>query len=701
MSNNANNAYFGRPAAATTASGSGATQFNSPTPGTSRAPINEAPPARGFNPGQAGPSGRSFNAIPATPASRSSSTGPSRGRSHGRGRNPQRTPQQPNLPKTYNGDGTAVPNSMAEMAAYGKAMAEHVKDLARFNEATEVPKSRNHRGPKRSHWGPSGNGNYNNSFPVVLDESAQHRERARSLQGSQLPSSNKANPTGQAHPNSVAQTLLNEDCLLAANSFNHLEQLDLIRRLTRELHDRRTTDARHVEIALFLRKIVVSEHPEGPPPAKKQALARNGKPTVEVLTLYSSHKEQLPLTKVDFASIMGKAAAFIEGLPKGGTYPEWNWASWCNKHRGQIAVASEDQAALVTALINCLDVPGVGPFHLWRENEVQELTQVKLFLDEGFMQSWTEKMVMGGLFTRNTLKGTYHEYASVITGMRHVVHFKADAELRDSLALHQAGSSTFHLKLGGQDRKAQMPRDPLVVAAEETALLRDRIERALAKAIAASDPDLVLLNEELPPLQQPEQQQQQGNTAVYYSSESNPNSYISSHDPGETEFVRVWKLMEAKREQLKREQAHQQEQQQRLEEHQQAQLLQFGRDRQILQAGVQGSTTPIQQQLREEKGSRAKFSIIKYLINNLDPSLPGVVRNRVASFEDASSPPHGVDLRTLTSGLPPPPTNDSDSDSNVTFELADNNTSTGSATVDNLEVRLAEEDMDDNEAPDS
>jgi hypothetical protein len=57
-----------------------------------------------------------------------------------------------------------------------------------------------------------------------------------------------------------------------------------------------------------------------------------------------------------------------------------------------------------------------------------------------------------------------------------------------------------------------------------------------------------------------------------------------------------------------------------------------------------------------------------------------------------------VDLQTLTSGLPPPPNNHSDPDSNVTFELADNNTSTGSATVDNLEVRLSEEDMDDNEA---
>jgi hypothetical protein len=54
---------------------------------------------------------------------------------------------------------------------------------------------------------------------------------------------------------------------------------------------------------------------------------------------------------------------------------------------------------------------------------------------------------------------------------------------------------------------------------------------------------------------------------------------------------------------------------------------------------------------------------------------------------------------TLTSGLPPAAQNDSDSDSNVVFVMA-TNTSTGSATVDNLEVRLGEEDMDDNEAPD-
>jgi hypothetical protein len=61
-----------------------------------------------------------------------------------------------------------------------------------------------------------------------------------------------------------------------------------------------------------------------------------------------------------------------------------------------------------------------------------------------------------------------------------------------------------------------------------------------------------------------------------------------------------------------------------------------------------------------------------------------------------------VDLHTLASGLPPADHNDtgSDSDLNVTFVLATANTSTGSATVDHLEVRLSEEDMDDEEAPD-
>jgi hypothetical protein len=38
-----------------------------------------------------------------------------------------------------------------------------------------------------------------------------------------------------------------------------------------------------------------------------------------------------------------------------------------------------------------------------------------------------------------------------------------------------------------------MPRDPSVMAAEEAAALRDRLERALAKAREASRPDLGLV----------------------------------------------------------------------------------------------------------------------------------------------------------------------------------------------------------------
>jgi hypothetical protein len=103
-----------------------------------------------------------------------------------------------------------LPNSEAEMAAYGKAMAEYAKEMARYNEAIGGQNRTRTRGPKRSHHGPSqsgnGNGNYN-STPDDPDEADQHRERARSLQGSQLLSLNMANPIGQASPNSVSQTL--------------------------------------------------------------------------------------------------------------------------------------------------------------------------------------------------------------------------------------------------------------------------------------------------------------------------------------------------------------------------------------------------------------------------------------------------------------------------------------------------------------
>jgi hypothetical protein len=587
MSNSTNNVKSGRPAVATTASGSGATQFiaMSPTPGSG--PNNEAPTARGFNPGQAGPSGHQatqFFAMPSTPGS--SRAEPTRGRgryptsthNHPRPSAPRRMPQQPKLSKTYQEGGQVLPNSRAELEAYGKAMEEYVKDLTTFNES-KPPRS--HRGSKRSHHGPSGNGN--NYF--IQDNDPQRRERARSPSGSQLPrNSTSATPIGQALLNTVSQTQqptvsttlrreLNDDFLRDFNSSTHLEQLDTIRRLDREIHDHRTSNARHADIAAILWKFEIVD-PVGAPPAKRQAMASNGKPTVEVLYLYSSTKEQLSLTQTDFACIMSKVAACIEKLPKcdAGSYPEWNYASWNSKHRGHIAVASEDQAVLVTALINSVRVPGV-PFRLWRAHEVEELTQVKIVLDGGYLQSWTEEMVMTGLFTRNPLKGSYSEYINKVEGKTgHVVLFKANAMLRASLASLQNGSSTFHLLLAGQERKAIMARDPLVVAAEGAAALRSRIERALAKARASSRPDLGSAGPD-------EHEQQQGPVGV-------------DEPEGETDFERVFRLHEDRKRQREQQQQqlevpvpirqpdHDHDQQQRLAEQQQQQVEQFRQQQQ-------------------------------------------------------------------------------------------------------------------------
>jgi hypothetical protein len=61
----------------------------------------------------------------------------------------------PSLSTTYVG-GQALPNSEAELAAYGNAMAEFVKDRASFNEAIEGLSRSQNRGQKRSHHG---NGN--------------------------------------------------------------------------------------------------------------------------------------------------------------------------------------------------------------------------------------------------------------------------------------------------------------------------------------------------------------------------------------------------------------------------------------------------------------------------------------------------------------------------------------------------------------
>jgi hypothetical protein len=82
--------------------------------------------------------------------------------------------------------------------------------LARYNEAKD-----------------RANGNYNDSNPDAdadPDESAQHREHARSSPSLQLPSLTSANPNGPASQNSVLQTPqnlveFNNECLLAYNKY--------------------------------------------------------------------------------------------------------------------------------------------------------------------------------------------------------------------------------------------------------------------------------------------------------------------------------------------------------------------------------------------------------------------------------------------------------------------------------------------------
>jgi type II secretory pathway pseudopilin PulG len=177
----------------------------------------------------------------------------------------------------------------------------------------------------------------------------------------------------------------------------------------------------------------------------------------------------------------------------------------------------------------------------------------------------------------------------------------------------------------------------------------------------------------------------------------------------------VWKLMEVKREQLEREQQHQREQQHRLEQHQQQQLLQFQKDRQTLGPNNPDANAPgLQLPKQQAKQGKANFSIIGYLTHNQNTSYasPGyaaketTIEGPTAVEAGIVSPVHGINPEDLAKGLPPMTTHrdsgsDSDSDSgDVSWVLAKANTSTGSATVDHLEVRLSEEDMDEAEAPD-
>jgi hypothetical protein len=138
-----------------------------------------------------------------------------------------------------------------------------------------------------------------------------------------------------------------------------------------------------VEIAGFLRRIKV-EDPAEAPEAKKLMLDKNGTPIYEVLSLYTSKVKQLALTQEDSTIICTAATLYLAELGKSRMNPEWLWASWSrNNYRGRIAVASEVQAKLVTALFNSLKVEGVPPFRLWRAHEVEELTSVRLTLTGG------------------------------------------------------------------------------------------------------------------------------------------------------------------------------------------------------------------------------------------------------------------------------------------------------------------------------
>jgi hypothetical protein len=216
-------------------------------------------------------------------------------------------------------------------------------------------------------------------------------------------------------------------------------------------------------------------------------------------------------------------------------------------------VASEDQAKLVTALFNSLKVEGVPPFRLWRAHEVEELTSVRLTLSGGYLFTWKVDKIIQLLLSWNDLEGTYSEPSQSPRPslMHHVVHFKVDQKLKANLAKHQRGSGTFTLKLAGQDREVYMARDPQVVAAEAAAGLKVRIETAMAKAIAASRPDL---GPGAPPSVttegQQQQHQQQGNKITGSSVILSPNPNLNSSNLGlasapepETEFIKLHRQM--------------------------------------------------------------------------------------------------------------------------------------------------------------
>jgi hypothetical protein len=117
--------------------------------------------------------------------------------------------------------------------------------------------------------------------------------------------------------------------------------------------------------------------------------------------------------------------------------------------------------------------------------EPNTLALVTLTLDECMYDGDAEKILLV-VFRKNKLEGTYTDARCITDGKdKYTCLFYADPVLQLCLEKLQTGGRTFLLKLGGMLREAHMSRGPLV-AWEEAAKLKERVETALAKAIAAS-----------------------------------------------------------------------------------------------------------------------------------------------------------------------------------------------------------------------
>jgi hypothetical protein len=296
-----------------------------------------------------------------------------------------------------------------------------------------------------------------------------------------------------------------------------------------------------------------------------------------------------------------------------------------------------------------------------------------------------------------------------------VIYFMADPTMRSGLGKFQKGSGKFYLNLWGMDRELYMARDPLVVAAEEAAVMRVRVETALAKAIAASD-RLALVPAELAAVTTGGvEEQQQGNLKNIQKNNMTRNAVnlliLGPVNPAMSDFMRNFQRVQKEhKEQREREQQRQQQQEQQ-QQQPPAGLADY-HDWAAANLPKSGATTPAaaaaataNNNKQQQHQGKATFSIINYLTDKQTTYPPGVVKERIASIEDqAASPPHGVDPLTLVGGLPQHDSSFSSTSSTVSIIIRKQkpkpNTSTGSVEVDGLELKLGDADMETNKEED-